>query len=486
MSAWRRFCHGPWPIVLLIAAATLLRLRDTLHNRSLWLDEASLACNFLDRSLAQLLEPLAFNQAAPPAFLLGTKWVVDSFGIHEWTLRLIPLGAGLLIAPLFYVLASRYLGRAGTLFSLALVASSSALIFYSNEFKPYGCDALVSIAIILSLQRLVETGANTWRGLLIPALLAIISPWLSFPSVFVFAATLTAGGFRAIAAKNSQGFFVLAVIAATAAGSCALCYLSFARRNYAIPGMVDYWLAHGAFMPVPPRSAADLTWYTSQVFGFFEDVGGLHSSRNLMLALAVIGMLRFVRQRLWWITASCAGPLLLAALASGLHAYPFQGRLLLFSVPGAVLLCGAGIDAIHEATRTHRYVLGVLVAVALFSPVAYTVRTAIRGTEVEEVRPLLEQITRTTKPDVPVVVLGAETPYRYYAAKLPLPVAVFLPHDDTLASRLQRLPARAAWLLMSHLDDATERAARAAVADAGWKTIREHRRTGAFLLELSR
>src|SRR4029078_4171655 len=59
---------------LLVTALALIgagpRLEQYLFNRSLWLDEASLALSFMDRDVIQVLTvPLLSNQSAPPGFL---------------------------------------------------------------------------------------------------------------------------------------------------------------------------------------------------------------------------------------------------------------------------------------------------------------------------------------------------------------------------------------------------------------------------------
>ena len=86
----------PWVMVLL-TLGLILRLRQYLFNRSLWLDEAYLAISFMGRDLSELLlQPLANNQAAPLGFLLLVKAVTSVLGTHDWTLRLMPLLSGVL------------------------------------------------------------------------------------------------------------------------------------------------------------------------------------------------------------------------------------------------------------------------------------------------------------------------------------------------------------------------------------------------------
>jgi hypothetical protein len=74
---------------LMIAAGTVLRLRQYLFNRSFWHDETLLATAFADHSLYKLVfGVLDNNQAAPTAYLVVVKLITLAMGTNEWTLRL--------------------------------------------------------------------------------------------------------------------------------------------------------------------------------------------------------------------------------------------------------------------------------------------------------------------------------------------------------------------------------------------------------------
>src|SRR4051812_13423084 len=74
----------------LLALGVGLRVVAFLQPWSLWYDEACLALNLAQRAPAELLRPLAFDQGAPPGFLLAEKAVASAFGASERTLRLLP------------------------------------------------------------------------------------------------------------------------------------------------------------------------------------------------------------------------------------------------------------------------------------------------------------------------------------------------------------------------------------------------------------
>ena len=59
--------------LVVVAVGIALRLWQYLADASLWVDEAALARNIVDRSPAGLLAPLDYGQAAPWGFLLIEK-----------------------------------------------------------------------------------------------------------------------------------------------------------------------------------------------------------------------------------------------------------------------------------------------------------------------------------------------------------------------------------------------------------------------------
>jgi hypothetical protein len=66
--------------LIIIALGIILRLREYIANRSLWVDEALLALNIIKRPFLELLKPLSDSQHAPIGFLwlerfsLSTIW----------------------------------------------------------------------------------------------------------------------------------------------------------------------------------------------------------------------------------------------------------------------------------------------------------------------------------------------------------------------------------------------------------------------------
>ena len=92
---WRWLLSNQTVLWAFVVLGILLRLRQYLFDRSLWVDESMLALNIIRRSPAELLKPLDYSQAAPVGFLWLEKLAVHYFGSGEMALRFVPLLCGI-------------------------------------------------------------------------------------------------------------------------------------------------------------------------------------------------------------------------------------------------------------------------------------------------------------------------------------------------------------------------------------------------------
>src|SRR5207247_7109011 len=122
-------------VVLILGAA--LRLIEYLRNRPLGIDESFLALNLIEKSPAQLLHELDFEQAAPLGFLEVEKLAVDLFGWSEYALRLLPLLASLASLVFFYRAGKRLLSMTALPFACAAFVLLDPAIYYAGTGKQY-------------------------------------------------------------------------------------------------------------------------------------------------------------------------------------------------------------------------------------------------------------------------------------------------------------------------------------------------------------
>src|SRR5689334_11792537 len=92
-------------IVAFVALGIALRVAQYAAGRSLWIDEAWLALNLIEKPFSALTGRLDFNQAAPVGFLLVEGALAKLIGYGEKTLRLFPLLCGVASVPSFAWLA---------------------------------------------------------------------------------------------------------------------------------------------------------------------------------------------------------------------------------------------------------------------------------------------------------------------------------------------------------------------------------------------
>src|SRR4051812_27662087 len=73
---------GRRKVPLLLGLGVGLRLIQYGHNRSYWMDEASLVANVRGLAPAAMFGPLAGCQLAPPGFLIAEWAALHAFGDH--------------------------------------------------------------------------------------------------------------------------------------------------------------------------------------------------------------------------------------------------------------------------------------------------------------------------------------------------------------------------------------------------------------------
>src|SRR5581483_9316501 len=158
---------GPLVVVALVGLGIGLRAVPMAQNRNLWIDEAMLALNLVERSPAGLLQPLGWNQGAPAGFLLLSKLAIETLGPSEVGLRLVAFLGSVLGLVAFAWLAPRLLPRPAAVFGLGLFAVSPYLISYAAECKQYSTDAAIAVGLFAAAAGLLcgGRGGRRWAVL---------------------------------------------------------------------------------------------------------------------------------------------------------------------------------------------------------------------------------------------------------------------------------------------------------------------------------
>jgi len=115
-----------------------------LGEKSLWIDEFiaySIAGkkSFIDSYIYMLAEN------SPPIYYLYLHFWIKTFGSSEFMLRLSAFIPGIIALPVLYLLAKKHFTKQTALGTLVLAALSPAMLYYSQEARPYCLLLLFSI-----------------------------------------------------------------------------------------------------------------------------------------------------------------------------------------------------------------------------------------------------------------------------------------------------------------------------------------------------
>ena len=457
MKRFARLASCDWIGLSLVLIGFVLRLRQYLADRSLWLDEAMLTNNILSRSFGGLFQPLDNNQGAPIGFLLVQKTITLLLGDSEFALRLFPFVAGVISLALMFALTRKISNAVAGNLALGFFAVAPSLVYYASEVKQYSSD--VAIALGLSLLYLKYAQAEIkQKDAVIIALAGAIAVWFSHPAFFVVGAFGLALFIPALIAKDKHKIITLLIIAAAWILNLGALYFINLRQLSTHQFFLDFWRV--GFLPHDPSDA--LTWLAYSLQGPFRDLLDLQTRYIVTVFLLLIGYVGLTRRNLRF------GSFLLAIffltlLASYLTLYPFAGRMILFLAPVLILFLAEGIEAIaglFARSRILPWIVRILLAVyLLYSPVSVSVENFLAPKYQEHIRPTMEYLRDYRKDgDLVYVYYWAEQAVRYYAPKYGMDMSTFIlgaDHRNNPADYSDDLEAlrghERVWFLFSHV-----------------------------------
>ena len=406
---WERFA-----VVVILFLGFVLRLRQYFTGRSLWLDEAMLALNIVNRDLAGLFRPLDYDQGSPIGFLLVEKFFYLLFGDHEFILRFFPFVAGIAALGLFYFLLQRTTSRFGLLTGLALFAFSPELIYYSSEVKQYSLDVAVAIGLLLLADPLLD-GRIEKRGFFYLGLAGIFGLWFSHPALFVSTGIGIGLLIRSIVQRRRSQIGLVLKLGGIWLVNLGLLYFVSLRGLSQNQFLVDYWQEN--FVPIPPWS--DWSWFKA----VFEDIVqiqvGVQISSWLALIILILGLV-FLSSKNKAFGGVLSFIFIFALIASALRLYPLGGRLSLFLVPLVILLISLSIDTLEHRFPTQfkwsTFVALFVGAYLLYSPISESFNNYSNPKYFEHIRPSMQVLAEHWRQgDSLFVSNGALPAFRFYA-----------------------------------------------------------------------
>lgn len=424
----KRLSHPPAPwlerlSLLGVGIGVLVRLVSYLSNRSLWYDEVSLGLNLLDRSYLELLTALDHNQAAPPLFLWIEKFAIQTWGPHEYALRLFPLLGGLLSLMLYYRLTQQFARGWARPVALWLFAIQGYIVYFASETKPYSWDIALGLGLFMTVMSL-DTITPSIRKLITAGGCGALSIWFAFPSIFVIAGVEGANIIQLRLWKQPwpqiKVFLTRRIpLYSIWLGSLCCLYVGIIRQTLAATGLSDSWA--GRY----PDSWFDILWLLDSISRFFYRPMGFSSPADGIAIFAfVTGLICLYRTRRLQLLY-LGGPFIANLMASYLHKYPFRERLVLYLVPYGLIILAEGIVFwLHRWQKRPNLlsVLSVIVAVSLIViPTGKSFRNTLHPENLhfDHVRPAMEYIHKQWQPgDKLYVFFWARLQFEYYNQRL--------------------------------------------------------------------
>ena len=411
--------------IYIISIGIFIRLYQYLCNKSLWLDEAALSLNIINRSFSGLMEQLDYNQYAPLGFLFIEKSITILLGTSEYSLRLFPLISGMLSIPLFLMVAKRILKKEAVPIALTLFILPWSLIYYSVEVKQYASDIMITLLLYLVLLYADKRDFDT-KGSALFAIFGGVAIWFSHPLVFVMAGVGTTLLFISISKRDWKRLYTLVPIFSIWLLCFAINYFSFINIESGLDKewIFNYWSEH--FAPFPITSMPDLKWYFEHLLMIFKSklLMGMSPVSGIWLIIYLCGLISlFVRDKK--IFFFLITPLIVTLMASALELYPFYDRLILFLLPLVILTISEGVFKLISWSNNRSstlsilmvLIIGVLILVPIFNNGNYFLKPIVR----EEIKPVLAYIGNHREPgDVLYIHYGAIYQYIYYADRYDL------------------------------------------------------------------
>ncbi len=432
----------------LVLFGAVIRIARYLWAPTLWNDEAALARNLLERNFFELALPLDYGQCAPIGFLWSVKSLMLLLGNNDYAVRLLPLAAGIGALVLWWCFAQRVWGSRVALIGLIWLAVGRDAIRYSVELKPYSLDLLLCLAVLWVSWSGHINGWNRAR-LVGFGLLATVGVWFSFPLAFVLAGV---GGLLVlveIVGRRLQTAFFLALANALAALSFVV-HFKLLGSNTRAPNFQSFWDAH--FMPWPPTTLADWMWIPTTLVDVFSEPMRV-GYPLLGVVLALLGLVALVRRNPGLAIALML-PVCVHVAVSALRLYPFQGRMILYTLPIWLSFVALGIVVVGQSTRR----LGPAVAVGMLLILAaefyprFTLEAVLAPPFKEELQPCMEFMRDHSQPDDQVILaFNSAYAYHWYAARY---AVGHLTKQEDLQLQPRELSGRC-WLVCSHGYDTT-------------------------------
>jgi len=170
------------PVLIgLIIIGIILRFYHLDFN-SLWLDEIS-TYRYASGTFETMWQMMATGtDYSPPLFFALEHFILQGFGVSEWTIRFLPAVFGVLTIPVMYLVGKEFWDDKNIgLVTAGLVTFSPFLIYYSQEARSYSLALLfVAAEFYFFLKTLKSEGTTDWLNWAVFGLFAGLAFWTHY------------------------------------------------------------------------------------------------------------------------------------------------------------------------------------------------------------------------------------------------------------------------------------------------------------------
>jgi len=376
-----------WALLTLVTIGVALRLFHFFDNRSFWIDELYLNVSLVKMGFQELATlPMAYEQKAPLGYLWAEKLAVVLFGKGEMALRLFPLICGIGSLLVFIPVARHFLKPWGVLVALGVLTLGGPAIYHAVEAKQYSTELFASILSLYFYIRFRKS--HRILALVLWGLGGGLLVWFSYSTIFMLAGIAIAVSTGLLLKQDWKNFFLRIIPFAMWLVSFGLVYY-FYMMKFQDSGWLKYFfeVMYNAFMPLPPTSLHDLTWFVRTPYvllqhplglllnfgGHVKDYSAVQSVFRmpfLPLLLGALGAFSLFRRNKFDF-ALLVLPIALALLASGLKLYPFNERFTLFLLPLFILLLAFGAERAVAFFSSKNKAVAPLLLLLILAPPAW-------------------------------------------------------------------------------------------------------------------
>jgi hypothetical protein len=409
--------------LLFIVLAIITRIAIYIYNPNFWSDEAALAQSIFLTDFKDILHGnLPANQTAPLGFLLLVKILSLCFGYSEYSLRIIPLLAGILVFPIAYSFAIREFDKKFACIFLFFLTISPPLLFYNIQFKQYATEILVSLIYLnsfcLNRKAIIEKAK-------IPLSLALIAPvgmFFSNASIFVLAGLFAFMLFEQWKAKQIKLFLRNNWLKILIIAAILLCYyLLWINQVKSVKSgfMSDYWKGNNMKFTI-----LWIDGFLKSMLGYFIYVKhDLYLNCILFASSFLFGLVFLFREKRYMFFAILTGIIFYLA-AYFLGKYPLISGNSSFSLPLQLIGCrffvhffpivlivpSFAIFKLLESEKFRKLAFIVLIVMPCFA-FYFSYQKTISGLEISRVSELIETIEDDNSA---VVIIQFTAPTYYY------------------------------------------------------------------------